>query len=793
LACYHCGDICSDDDIRIDDKYFCCQGCKFVYELLDQNNLNRYYDLNDRPGVNRRIGVYGTKYEFLDDPMVSKWLLDFSDDKIARVTFHIPQIHCSSCVWLLENLNKLHSGIPLSRIDFLKKKLSLTYIPEKISIREVVELLVSIGYEPEINLGSLEKKPHPKPKDRVYTRLAVAGFCFANIMLFSLPEYFASDAIEPKFKTFFGALKIILSLPVFFYSAAGFFKSAFNGLRQKMVNMDIPISLGIIILFGRSIFEIFTTTGAGYMDSFTGLVFFLLIGRVFQKKTYESLSFERDYKSYFPLSVTRRDPDGERTVMVSELSPGDRILVHNGELVPADSALLKTSGKFDYSFVTGEADVITKNPADFVYAGGRVKGGAVELEVLKEVSESYLAQLWNNEIFGKSGRAGIETLANKVSRYFTAAVITISLAAGLSWLFMDPSRAVDAATAVLIIACPCALALSTPFTLGTAARIFGRNGFFLKNSALVEKLSHIDTLVFDKTGTLTISGDSTVDYQGRELSLSEKQAVNSLVRQSSHPLNLKIAGQFPESDISAVSNFQEIAGMGMAGVADGFSIRMGSSAWLGADSPAGVDDNSGSRVYLKIDEELVGYFTIVNKYRQGVKGLIETLISKYKMFLLSGDNSSERKNLENIFGDKAELRFQQSPYDKQEFIEKLQASGKEVMMLGDGLNDAGSLLQSDIGVAVSENTASFSPSSDIIFDAGRLMSLARFLKLADRSMRIIKISFGISFVYNIIGLSFAVAGMITPLFSAILMPLSSISVVLFTTSSVIFSAKRLRL
>ena len=793
IACYHCGDNCGQSDIFIDNKYFCCQGCKFVYELLSENDLTDYYHLNSAPGLNRHITIKSERFAYLDDLEIIGKLLDFSDGKISRITFHIPKMHCSSCVWLLENLSRLHPGIPLSRVNFARKRLSLTFLPEKISARQVAELLMSIGYEPEINMGNLEGGKVPKPKDRLYTRLAVAGFCFANIMLFSFPEYFSSG-IEPKFKSFFGFLKVILALPVFFYSSTVFLKSAWHGFRQRIVNMDVPISLGILMLFARSIYELFSGSGIGYMDSFTGLVFFLLLGRIFQKKTYERLSFDRDYKSYFPISITRREKDGERPVIVNSLKIGDRIIVRNGELIPTDSVLLKGNGSFDYSFVTGESEPLEKKPGDIIYAGGRVAGGAVELEVVKEVSESYLVELWGDDIFKNTDRAGIESISNTVSKYFTGAVITLSLATGIYWYFVDPSMVSNAATAVLIIACPCALALSTPFTLGTATRILGRNGLFLKNSRITESLAKIDSIVLDKTGTLTRTGESAVTFVGPNLDHRQRVSIKALASQSSHPLSRKISGLFPDDPIIAIESFEEYPGLGLSGVIDCFTIKIGSAEWIELpNSESHMDDFFNTRVYCSINDDIVGYFSFANSYREGLESLANSLRSKFSLYLLSGDNDGERGNMKKLFGDDSRMFFNQSPYDKMEFVKVLQSGGDKVVMLGDGLNDAGSLKQSDIGIAVSDDTSSFSPASDAILDSNSLPLFDKFVFFAAKCLSVIKISFVISFLYNIIGLSFAVTGKISPLLSAVLMPLSSVSVIVFATAATFLLARRMGL
>lgn len=787
IICYHCGEDCPNDKIAIDDKYFCCNGCKTVYRLLADSGLDTYYRLEDNPGQIPTPSAYGDRFAYLDLDRVKEKLFDFSEGGFSRITFALPQIHCTSCIWLLENLYRLHPGIKKSEVNFLKKTATVDFKEDDISLRQLVELLTSIGYEPTISLDNLEVKSKSKPKISIYIRLAVAGFCFANIMLLSFPEYLDSDGvIDPDFRKFFGYLNILLSLPVFFYSAMVYFKSAYHGLCQKTINMDVPISLGVVILFVRSLVEILGGYGVGYMDSFTGLVFFLLIGKLFQQKTYDSLSFERDYKSYFPISVTRKTETGEETVPVTDLKKGDHILIRNQELIPSDATLISEHADIDYSFVTGEADPIEKKEKDLIYAGGRQIGPAIWLEVVREVSRSYLTRLWNDKAFKVDRYRSLKTLSDIAGKYFTYGIITMALATALVWLFINPGRSIEIATAVLIIACPCALALSTPFTLGTAQRIMGYHKLYLKNSSVVETMAHISHIVFDKTGTLTKADSADVTFDGEELTETDKIAIKSLVKHSTHPLSLRIFQYLDKTEVVEVEHYNEIPGVGIEGIVSGRKIHVG-----GANSNKKTTNTT--LVNIEIDNRPLGAFRFAHEYRKNLSGIINRIKSSYRMSLLSGDNDSEKEVLKKIFDDDTELIFNQRPKDKLEYIRSHQDNDQKIMMLGDGLNDAGALQQSDVGIAVSENIKAFTPASDGILAAESFEKLDKFLTLSKKSVSIILVSFVISILYNIVGLSFAVQGLLSPLVAAILMPISSITIVIFTTVSTRLAAKRIGL
>lgn len=780
IICYHCGDICKDKSIVIDEKYFCCSGCKTVFEILNQNELCTYYNLDQSPGLSPK-NYNLKKFDYLDDHSTLYKLLEFKDDKISKITFFIPQMHCSSCIWLLENLFKLNPAITNSTVNFVRKELSLKFLNEKISLKEVVALISSIGYEPQINLDTAEKKLPVKSNKSLYYKVGIAGFCFGNIMLFSFPEYFSITVSDNLLKSFFGYLNLLLSLPVFFYSASDYFTSAYKGLRKKIINIDVPLSLGILVLFIRSVYELLILNQAGYFDSLAGLVFFLLIGKILQEKTYDAMNFERDYKAYFPLSVTIKQNEIEKSIPVSNLIVGNRILIRQNEIVPADAILMNGDGLVDYSFVSGESNPVHKVSGELIYAGGRQKSGLIELEVIRKVSQSYLTQLWNNDTFNKKSENQFTNFSNTISKYFTIVVLLIAVIGAAFWYPVSSSIAINVFTSVLIVACPCALALSTPFTLGNAMRIFGRNRFYLKNSAVVEKMAKINSIVFDKTGTITESGKSDIIYTGRLLNPTELKCIKSLVRSSTHPLSKKIFDLIDETDFYPVTKINEPTGKGLEGVIYGYHIKIGSADFVDYKSAEEEKDSVKTRVYVSISGEVAGSFIFSNSYREGINNLIQNLSNEYELALLSGDNNGEKENLLKIFKEESQLNFKQSPEDKLLFVKNLQSNNKKVLMIGDGLNDAGALSQSDVGISVTDDISNFTPACDAIIDSGQLKNISRYLKFSKTSLNVIHINFLISFFYNLVGLSFAVQGMLSPLIAAVLMPLSSITVVSVAT------------
>jgi P-type Cu+ transporter len=784
IVCYHCGEDCPSDNIIIDEKYFCCNGCKTVFEILNGNNLCNYYELEKAPGS--PPSGYTKTYEYLDDENVINNIISFQNSTTAYVNFYIPRIHCSSCIWILENLYKLNQGIFHSEVNFLEKSVLIKYKKDKISLKGVVEILASIGYEPLIQLDSMSSRHKTSDDKKLLYKLGIAGFCFGNIMLLSFPEYLSIGESEVVYRKLFGYLNFLLSLPVLIYSASDYFISAFASLKKKIININLPLSIGIGMLFLRSCFEIFTSAGAGYFDSMAGLVFLLLIGKYIQQRTYSSLNFERDYTSYLPLSVIRKTGVTKVSVPVTELKQGDRILIRHREIIPGDSILISDTACIDYSFLTGESQLNELRSGELVYAGGRQEGNLIELEIVKEVSQSYLTRLWNNPAFDKERHKHFTHFTNKISRHFTAGIIIIAIISALLWL-PDLYMAMNVFTAVLIVACPCALALSVPFTYGNALRIFGRNKFYFKNSLRIEDLARADAVVFDKTGTITESRNSGIKYCGRDLTIDEKNFVKSITGISLHPLSRMISESITAAGDNRISDYKEIPGKGIEAGSEGNIFKIGT----------GINENgpeiNTTKVHLLINNIYAGFYEVSNSYRSGILDEIKELKKNYKIFLLSGDSEGEKENLLPYFKEDSNLLFRQSPQDKLDFVKRLQSEGSKVLMIGDGLNDAGALSQSDFGISVTDDISNFSPACDAILDSSSLNRISYFLKFSKDSNIIIYTSFAVSLLYNIGGLAFAVSGMLTPLVAAVLMPLSSLTVFAIAAAGTTITARKRRL
>ncbi len=776
--CFHCGEKVEDNqDIHFDDKIFCCQGCKTVYEIFSANDLKGYYDFEQHPGAAPKD--VASKFNFLDNQEIVSKLLDFEEGETSIVRLYIPHIHCSSCIWILEHLDQLDLGVMSSQVNFSQKKVTVNFNNQKTSLKDIVFLLVKIGYEPYISLDNYEQKPQLFDRSLLY-KIGVAFFGFGNIMLLSLPEYFnVNDYWMQQYRDFFRYAILLISLPVFLYSATPYYKSAWNSLKTKSLNIDVPMALGIVVMFARSLVDIFLQDGQGYLDSMCGLVFFMLSGKLIQQTTFNFLSFERDYKSYFPIAVTKLVENKEIPTQVYDIKAKDQILIRNQELIPVDAILMSDHAYIDYSFVTGEAIPVEKKSGDKIFAGGKQVGQPIQIQAINTVSQSYLTQLWSNDVFQKNVNQTYQTISDKASQIFTPVLMLLAVAGFVYWSFYSYTDAFNVFTAVLIVACPCAIALTAPYTWGNVIRIMGRKKMYLKNTIVIEQLSKADTLVFDKTGTITTNDGKNIIYKGNQLSDYHVDAIKSLVRGSNHPLSRRLYLNLPESPIYSPDFFEEITGQGIVGQVGENTYKIGSAKLTHADT---TQTHQQTCVHIAINDEYFGFYEIENYYRDGLSKLFNQLTQKgYELYVVSGDNEGERRQLERILPPKTTLVFNQKPEDKLQFIKNLQSQGKNVLMMGDGLNDAGALAQSDVGVSIAEDVNVFTPASDAILDAEKFSQINYFLTYAKNSMKTIKMSYLLALTYNVFGLSFALSNQLSPLFAAVIMPVSTVTIIGFVT------------
>lgn len=772
VECNHCHQHCSNPlPSDFGDEIFCCYGCKVVFELInDLNALLSLEKLNHQP------------YAYLDHPSIKKKLLDFQNENIEKINIELPQIHCSSCIFLLENLGDLHPGVLQLKVNFTRKRAEILYDVQQIPLSFLAALLKHIGYPPYFEKAGKEdsSRKNKSQKSALLYQLGIAGFFFGNTMLLALPEYLEAAIIyDRSLLHFFRYLMFAFSFPVILYSARDYFINTSASLKAGVLSIDLPIVIGIIALFGQSTYEIISGTGAGYFDSLTGLIFFLLLGKWYQQKTYKNFAFDKDYRSFLPIAATLLQGDQESTIPIEEIKKGDEILIRSGELIPCDGQILSKTAQLDYSFITGESEGVLKQKNDEIYAGGKLISQIIRIRAETASDQSYLSSLWTNKIFHQKEKK-IVSITDKISQYFTPIILLLALTGAIVWSFIDSTRAIPVFTSVLIVACPCALALAEPFTTGSFMRWYGRFGLYLSESSILSKLAKVNALIFDKTGTLTEQNNIQINWTGIELLAEDLAAIYGATQMAQHPfargLQKYLAGE--KHMPAEVLSFEETLGEGISFIVHGNEYRIGKSGYI-----ISQNEEINTTVYVQKNGEILGSFSFKQKHREQLSPIIKNLKKQYHLSLLSGDSEKEKDRFREIFGIQSNLMFEQSPKEKLEYIDRLQNESKHCLMVGDGLNDAGALKQSDVGISLFEENVNYFPACDALLKASSFQKLPQFLELSRMSKTIIRRAFALSFSYNIIGLSLALSGVLSPLFSAILMPLSSISVILYCTIS----------
>lgn len=787
LTCKHCGQQC-EDKIEFNNEVFCCNGCKSVYEILNEFDLCRYYDIEDYKGIKQKNLLDKNKFSFLDDADIQEKFIKYKNGNQVSIQLSLPDIHCSSCIWLLEKLQRIDSGIDESKVDFQRKIIHIKYNAEQTSLRKIVELLAGVGYEPIISADRLQEDVFKQARKARLIKLGIAGFCFSNIMLLSFPDYLAKTYNDPFLTSIpFEWISFVLALPVFFYSASEFYVPAYKGLKNGFLNIDAPVFLAVLITFLRSVFDIITDTSGGYFDSMAGIVFFMLLGRVFQDITYKHISFDKNLLSFIPLAITKIQQGQESYVAVNKLEKGDRIRLKNLETLPVDAILTSETALMDYSFVTGESNPQRFAKGEKIYAGGKLAGSSVELVVVNDINSGYLRSLWNESKNNKSySDLYDQSYIHRISKYFTYILFALALGGFTYWMFFDAQKAINALTTVLIVACPCVLLLSHAYTYGFVSLYLNRAGIYLKNTYILDVLAKVNHIVFDKTGTITENNKKDVRWEGETLTDELRSLIFSLTKESNHYKSKIIQSFIDKAPQAEILFYNEHVGKGIEAVANGKHIKIGSAQFTGSEI------HEANNTYVSIDGKIIGFFHFSSSIKPAFPKIINSLKEDYEFSIVSGDNSNDAELLKKNFPHETTLKFHAMPHDKTGFVESLQKDGKTVAMVGDGLNDNGALLGADAGIAIAGESSYFVPSCDVYIENDKYYLLPSLFKMARIGKRTVIFTFMLSLMYNSIGLYFSLSGTLTPGIAAVLMPISTLTIILTTFTVTYTSSRALR-
>lgn len=738
---------------------FCCDGCKNAYHLVKELNLDSFYKYRPSDITNSKVDL-----DFIPN-IKDNFIIDNNDDT-SSVNLVAEGIECAACCWLIENAVLKIDGVKSVNISLFNKKINITF-NSKLNVQDIIFRIYCLGYKVFPFSESLVQKMQEEKKKDLLKKMAVAAFFAMNIMLFSVSMWFGYDLSEDV-EQLFKVMSFILSIPAILYSGSEFFKSAFSALKNKATNMDVAISVAIILSFVYSTYHTFIGSAEIYFESCLMLIFFLLVGRFLEFKTKEKITLltENIILSDIKQSTILKNGKSE-DILSKDLKSGDIILLQKGEKLATDAIILEDAS-FDVSSVTGESDIVELKAKSEVFAGSILMSNAVKLKATNDFKDNSLSQIVNIINNSKNVKGNLQNLAERISKMYVPVVHVLALLTFLvSFYMFDISlqESITRAIAVLIITCPCALALAIPVAnTALLSRLYQR-GILVKNSAVLEYLDEVKNIAYDKTGTLVdVSLKLPEDLRAREL-----KALKALTVRSKHILSKKIYAQLDEVEDVELKNYKEKAGAGVSGTYYGKGYMLGSAKFTKSNGKSNLVFKSGDVCYELSVEQILN-----NNVDNCVKHLASKSINQV---VISGDKQDKVK----LIADKLNLQYfaECKPIDKVKQLKQLKAKSK-VLYVGDGINDAASLAVADISVSFAKANEIAQTSADVIMQNNDFANLQRFYNQTLDNKKRIKQNLVISLAYNVLAIPFAVVGLVNPFFAALLMSSSSICVIINT-------------
>jgi len=771
-VCQHCGqDLPAGTEPAAEAAgIFCCSGCEAAYALVRGLGLERYYERRsvDPSARPLRPDSEAPPVDFAPHAKTA-------EDGTASLHMMVDGLHCAACVWLIETALARQPGVTYARLNMTTRRLTITWRTDETDANAVVDTVTKLGYravpfDPD-RLGSAQLKTEKE----LLRSMAVAGFAAGNIMLFSVSVWSGYDDMGTATRDLMHWLSALIGLPAIAYAVRPFARSAIQALRRGRTNMDVPITLGVIITAAMSLFE---TTQSGlhaYFDGATMLLFFLLIGRYLdQRARGRARSAAEQLLGLRATQVTVLQPDGRSLIVGPEqVKTGNTVLVATGERVPVDGRIADGVSDVDTALITGETVPATVRPGDQVFAGVLNLSAPLRLTVTAVGEGTLLAEIVRLMEVAEQGRAKYVAIADRVSRNYAPVVHLAALGTFLGWtLLMGVTWQVALmnAVAVLIITCPCALALAVPVVQVIASGRLMRQGILLKTATALERLATVDTVVFDKTGTLT-EGHPVPQLNG--LDPHALRAAAALAGASKHPLARALARAVP--NVPVQEGVREIPGAGLVAETAEGEIRLGSRRFTNAPDPS--DEAPGPELWLARPGQPHLRITFVDAPRADAAAVVADLKARgIAVSLLSGDRTAAVKAVADSLGI-TDWKAEQTPADKAAALHALVDQGRNVLMVGDGLNDAPALAAASVSMSPSTAVDVSQTAADVVFQGRWLSPISEALEVARRSGTLVRQNFLIALVYNLFAVPLAVAGLLTPLIAALAMSSSSLIVI----------------
>lgn len=789
-ACDHCGLPVPPALVEPEGEHqFCCSGCRTVFRVIHEQGFEAYYRLrDDLPG--RPASPAQTSFEELDDPAFAREHCTARPDGLMATELYLEGVHCSACMWLIEKSLARESGVAEAKLNFSRGRLRLLWRPDQQHLSSLARKLAALGYTPHPAWGGTEEAERLEER-RLVIRLGVAGAVAGNVMLMAFALYGGwLSGMADDHRQLFRTMSLLVSIPSVVYAAAPFYRSAWTSLRQGVLHMDLPISLGIGAGFLGGLVNTVRGVGEIYFDSVTALIFLLLVGRLLQLRQQRRATESSELLyALTPSSARRLDDRGvARRVPLEAIRPGDLIEVRVSERIPTDGVVHHGSSSVDMSLLSGESLPISVKRDDEVWGGTTNLQDELVVRVTRGVRESRVGRMADMVVEAGQGRAPVVQMADRVAGWFVGVVVALALMTFVGWSFVDPGAAIDHAVALLIVSCPCALGLATPLAITAAIGKAARQGILVRTGAALETLGSLraGTIFFDKTGTLTHGRLDVVRFEGPAW---VRPLVAAAERDTTHPVGRALRTALGDPDLRLEPQAVEVvAGGGLAARVDDRDVVVGSPKFVSGRAlrdhqldlcTARWTDDALTPVWIAVDGRVVAVAGLADRIRSEARTSLDRLRSMgFEVAVLSGDHPSVVRSVGRQLGlDDATIEGGLSPEDK---LARVEARSGAVVMVGDGVNDAAALAAATVGVAVHGGAETCFAAADVFLQKPGVEPLIDLVRGSRRTTRTIRNNIVFSLVYNVGGASLAMLGLLNPLVAAVLMPISSLVV---TTNS----------
>jgi len=787
-SCYHCGLLVTrvnrvEAVIKNTEQDFCCSGCASVCQTIYNSGLSAFYDQQTSsllPAVDLEYPL-----EFYDASAFQQPFLELSDPGTKTITLISDTIHCAACVWLIERAVSALDGVVWVRVNLTDKRIRIRWEDKKIKLSLIVQTLAGLGYAAmpyEQNMA--EVKQQLKNKSMLY-RIGFAGFAMMNLLWISIAMY--TGASGGQYHQYFQWLGFVLTTPTMFYAGYPFLKNAYFGIKNRYMNMDVPISIGALVTYFYSTYVLlgFSTKTEVYFDTVVNFIFVILIGRYLEASSKKSaLSASTSLQQLQPKIALLKTVDGELIKPVGVIEIGDIVLIKPGERIAIDGTVRLGSGEVDESLLSGESMPISKRVNDDVFAGTLNINGSFEVEVTQLSKQSALAQIVDLVENTRASKSRIVCTIDRIIPYFVWTTLLLASATFIYWSNVDFDLALLSATSVLIITCPCAFGLATPMSIAVASGAAAKRNILIKNGDAFEVLSKVKHVVFDKTGTLTLG----LPQVGKVISEMDHNALLSIIsaieKHSEHPLARAIVHHAIEADIDkTASEFKISPGLGVSAIVDEKRYWVGSLRYLSDRNDIGLIEQANaleqqghSCVWCADEQTLLGFITLSDLIKEDAEAVVTQLQAMGKTItMLSGDSNQVAASVAQTVGIEQVIAGV-LPNDKAKHIKTLQQDGL-VLMVGDGINDAPALTQADASIAIGSGADVSVASADMVVLKTTLMPIVEAVELSKRTQNTIKQNIIFALSYNALMVPLAMMAKVTPLFAAIVMPISSIIVI----------------